>query len=243
MLTYLDTLCSALGQRQKELARRYLQNALDGKRCSIRAANAHLQTLCSDAAGKGLLEESGFVLSTSSEEPQYVVEPEASAERLKAALASLNRADRDDGAACSSSSVPSLFSLPDELVLRLLYRMPPRELCAVGLSCTAGRSIASAGCLWLRHCAPRFWAECVGSDRLGLEDWLALAPIGVASDAMALRTAPMQSLSSQCAGCRRRGVGLGGLVDWKCVYSERGGLLTLRIHTSSTPTHTLHLPE
>ena len=123
-----------------------------------------------------------------------------------------------------ADDAPTLLALPDEVLLRSLIAMSAPDLCAVGRTSKAAARVAGQGCLWLRHCDPRFWLESVGSDRLGADGWLALAPIGIASRVMNLRAAAPGRLP------RGRPA---ELVDWKRVFMlER---LWERVHRSCTP--------
>ena len=166
---------SSLSPTHRDLARRYISNALaDESRRSVRKANPHFSTLIASPSGAALLREAGFMPIAD----RYVVDTTADAS-LRRVLSALDATPTD-----GEADAPTLLSLPDELLLRTLVGMSPPDLCRFGRACKAAGHIAGQGCLWLRHCHPRFWPEGFGADRLGADSWLALAPIGVASRAM-----------------------------------------------------------
>ncbi|KAL1518981.1 hypothetical protein AB1Y20_003250 [Prymnesium parvum] len=189
----LSTLASALHGRPRELAARYLSNALrdpSTRRTSIRASNPHCASLTAASAGAAFLRAAGFSLA----DGHFVVDADACAPQLLAARRAL-----DDSA---PPPPPALLSLSDELLLHILAPLRVQELCALSLVSAAGRRAAAHGFLWLRHCDPRFWRDAVP------DEWLQLAPIGVASRAMHLRASVPRQLPNWAVD----------IVDWKRVY-------------------------
>jgi len=238
---------SSLSPTHRDLARRYISNALaDESRRSVRKANPHFSTLIASPSGAALLREAGFMPIAD----RYVVDTTADAS-LRRVLSALDATPTD-----GEADAPTLLSLPDELLLRTLVGMSPPDLCRFGRACKAAGHIAGQGCLWLRHCHPRFWPEGFGADRLGADSWLALAPIGVASRAMRVGAAapgrrhhdrplrhddgaalaPRQAGETSSGGQRRSSQPAprpAQLVDWKRVFML--SRLWGRVHASCAP--------
>lgn len=175
----MDALAAACTQPQRSIARKYLANALSSpQRRSIRCANKTFAALTLEApAALELLQAAGFVHECTDGEGYYTLRPDTANgagevdQQIHAAIAALDR--------CVS---PSLLALPDELLLRILHRLPADDLSALQRVSRASGSHASASPLWLKLCPPHFWRMARGGDRFGLETWAAAAPILFASN-------------------------------------------------------------
>ena len=139
-------LARSLLHDQRDLLRRYLQNALrtPERRC-IRAANAKLATLLgATPAALLLLHAAGFAAMEHGGEACFVVPSGDSADaRILAVLSAL--------------SVPSLLMLPEDLLARILVQLGAEDLSALQRTAREAVQLATASHLWLRLCPPRFW--------------------------------------------------------------------------------------
>ena len=137
----MEALAAACTQPQRSIARKYLANALSSpQRRSIRCANKTFAALTSEApAALELLQAAGFVHECTDGEGYYTLRPDTANgagevdQQIHAAIAALNR--------CIS---PSLLALPDELLLRILHRLPADDLSALQRVSRASGSHASA---------------------------------------------------------------------------------------------------
>lgn len=211
----MDALAAACTQPQRSIARKYLANALSNpQRRSIRCANKTFAALMSEApAALKLLQAAGFVHECIDGEGYYTLRADTANgadevdQQVYAAIAALDR--------CVP---PSLLALPDELLLRILHRLPADDLSALQRVSRASCSHASASPLWLKLCPPHFWRMARGGDRFGLETWAAAAPILFASNSSGIvgRTSVGGSGSAPTSGARLPRAFIDG-IDWQAV--------------------------
>ena len=178
---------------ERALVARYLLNALSlPERRSIRAANARFASLITSTHALALFQAAGFTAMERQGETWHEVPlGSASDARLQFVLDAIEQ--------CA----PTLLSLPEELLLRILSELSAEDLSATQRASKQTGPLASAGALWLRFCPPRFWrqARAAGLDRLGFERWAAEAPIGFTSDARPLAATVATSGTTPASAC------------------------------------------
>ena len=160
----LAALAVQLPRAERGLALRYLKNARDSEaRRTINAHNKHFAGLGSVA--RSLLQLAGFQPS----KDRYVLKVPPS--ELAYAIDILE------------SCEVSLLALPNDVLHRILARLPAEDLSCMQRVSTGVASIASAGILWLPLCPPKFWKH--GLNSFDIEQWVAAAPIGAAPSSIA----------------------------------------------------------
>ena len=205
------SLAASISAAQRHLLMRYLRNALHAGKRSIPANNRKLEELLNDDCARQLLLLSGF-------RPTDV--EDANDTRCFIVARSADSNLRDVLTVLEHHTPNLLTHLPDEMLMRVFIQVDAPDLSAFERVSTQAARVARFGCLWLRHCPPRFWREAEGLDRFGIEQWATAAPISFSSSDQStgrvLASEERRHPTSAPAPSPEIGDALP--IDWKMVY-------------------------